>query len=174
MKKFISLIVASILSIIAIFSLTACGSAKAEEVKCAPCTVQEVWAFNEDAIKAMPYGRLATSGVNVVVVIDGTESWMRDILHIELTEGKHTIKFYTKDTIVKYYSPSDGGHAYLPYDRSVTIKVNVSTDHPDIYDVRYRIENGLYAREQTADFWEDAVAKDQEKLENLYQLSKQA
>lgn len=164
MKKFVKALCSVLFAVFTLFACVGCDG-ETEEVKCAPCTVHEIWSWNETVLKEFFVVRTSTAREMdgaVKCTVNG-EEWDKIKRRTdELAEGKYKIVFYTPQGFtVQKMTPIDGEivREDVPYERSVTISVTISSEYEDICDYEYRRENGLWT-DPTKLEWYDAYSAD--------------
>lgn len=168
MKKFIKILLCVVMAFIFVVPFTACepnnenNDNNVYEVQCAPCSVKEIYNFNDDVAKKLFMFKMsAQANAFPVVKVDGKLlSKIEFVTAEDLTEGEHTIEFSTGDDFtVKDVEEREGQMVQViyPYKRSITLKVKVSSSYADIYDFDYREQNGLWVYIMEADWYEEML-----------------
>ena len=150
-------------------SLFACGciSPSAERnlnVECAPCTVKEIWNWNEEVYKEFYYIRnsIAQSALNAVKCTVNGEEWsVAKQVTEDLPVGEYQIRFYTEEgfTIPVNRVGEDGQFVReeIPYEKELTLSVTVSKSFGDIYDIEYRLANGIWVDPSQQKWYQDLI-----------------
>ena len=167
MKKIVLRILSLVLVVVSLFTVTGCNEQKPQfsnKVECAPCTLQDIWGYNELLWTTFfPIHLSAKFNTSTPKVVVNGEEWVRlQYITTELTEGQYTIKFYT-DSNYTVSTMKDGQRVEIPFVREVTLYVTISSNYADIYDMEYRRQNGLWIHPETQDWYAQGI-KDMEKL----------
>ncbi|MBQ8659085.1 MAG: hypothetical protein IJ506_08105 [Clostridia bacterium] len=172
MKRVLKVFYGALLSLVMLFSFASCGEEeeKTSSMKCAPCTVSEIYTWNEDVFQEFFYLRISASSIATNAVqctVNGEEWTMVQQIMDDLPEGKYTIVFYTPEDFTINVSQIVEGEwvtKEVPYVRKVTVKVEISSKYADICDYEYREANGLWVNPTTQDWYKDCQAE----LEEMY------
>ena len=150
MKRVCKLLLSVLFVLTALFACVGCTTK--DKVKCAPCTVGEIWAWNETVCEEFfPYNENPKVLASIVkCTVDGEEievggfEWGTK----DLSEGKHEVVFYTVEgaTAPKQVKEKDGriGFEMVEYEPKVVVNLTISEEYDDIYNREYRVANGLW------------------------------
>ena len=156
MKRLCKVLVGVLFVLTALFSCVGCTTK--DKVKCAPCTVQEIWTWNETVREEFFPFRI-NADYFVECTVDGEEIRKSDWDKTELSEGNHEVVFYTVEgsTVSKPVMGKDGRitRESVEYEPKVVVKVNVSLEYEDIYDEEYREANGLWTDPTQEEWYQD-------------------
>ena len=141
-------------------------------VECAPCTVHEIWRWNEELIKeffdlreVMIYGKARAK-----CTVNGEEWDIISQIGEDLPVGVHEVRFYTEEGLtLPSHRLVDGEYVVedVPYKRDLTLTVHISNEYEDIYDCDYREENGLWTTPMQEEWYQDFI-EDRKKKEKVY------
>ena len=177
MRKGLRWIAHILLVCISMLFWTGCSFFATNTVECAPCSVLEIWSWNEVANETF-FG-IRTSAVSgymlgkgVKCKVDGKEQEIGELYFGEdLSVGEHTIVFYTDENFVITLVGDVNGERQekdLPYHKELTLTVKISPEYADIYDYEYREANGLWIVPTQEDWYQRAVKDWQETRENAF------
>lgn len=131
-----------------------------KEIYCAPCTILEIWEWNETIYQTFFLVRRSTSLMlkNIIkCTLDGVETHRALWAVKELSEGKHDVKFYTPKGFTLKVRKNENGKIVeenVVYEKEIVVTINVSADYPDIYDREYREQNGLWTDPTTLPWYQ--------------------
>ena len=164
MKKFFIKLSCVLIAVVGLLTSVGCvdNFGQSERIECAPCSVREIYQWNEKVFKEMWYLRQsAMANASPKVTVNGTElTKMEYVMGEDLAEGEYTIVFATPENFVITEVETVNGEVVRtqkPYNRSVTIKVIISNEYPDICDMEYRIANGLWIDPMTQDWYKQLL-----------------
>ncbi len=165
MKKIFKILCTVMLSFVMLFSITSCGEEKGKTstMKCAPCSVDDIFSWNEEVYQEFFYLRTSRSQharPSIKCTVNGEELTVLQQQFKELEEGNYTIVFYTpKDFQISIRKVENGERIekYVSYVRKVTIKVEISSEYGNICDYEYRKQNGLWTDPTTQDWYDDCL-----------------
>ena len=145
--------------------LCGCGTPKERDlsVECAPCTVKEIWNWNEEICKEFYHIRsmASISAMNAVKCTVNGEEWSAvKQMTEDLPEGAYQIRFYTEKGFTISVQSQEGGESVrkeIPYEKDLTLSVTVSTKYKDICDLEYRQANGLWIDPSQEQWYKDFI-----------------
>lgn len=171
MKKFLRRAIALASIIVLLFASSCKGeengynyskkSLVIEEVQqVAPCGVLSFIRYNDHAMQQLFIALHDARNIDAITIeVDGvTFSNRIDIANYVFPEGQHvlrvkTVKGYTYPKIVK------GERKEIPYNKAITLTLDVSSTYPDLANLEYRIENGLWTVPSNAPWYPDFEKK---------------
>lgn len=180
MKKLLRLISCALLACMMLLSCAGCElvmgkffqKAPDKNVKCAPCTVREIWNFNQAACEEF----FALKNVirylpNVIQCTVNGEEWdlPRQVAE-DLEDGQYTIRFWTAEDFMLEVWVKDGEEFVkknIPYQREITLTVEISSEYEDIYDFEYRQANGLWCTAEREEWYQACAEKWQKELKKI-------
>ena len=128
-----------------------------KEIYCAPCTLSEIWDWNETVYQTffLMHTSASSSLRNAVkCTVDGVEKvWGFE----SISEGKHVVKFYTPTGFKIQQRKVVAGKVVeeeVSYEKEAVLTINVSSNYPDIYDREYREQNGLWTDPTTLPWYQ--------------------
>ena len=177
MKRIFNRFFCGIIACITLFCGASCFLKK-ETIKCAPCTVWEIWNYTEEVYEEFFYLKMIefyTNGTILKCTVNG-EDWSRmRMIDEELEEGEYTIEFWTeKDFMIEVASEENGQmvREQVPYEKELTLYVDVSANYENIFDCEYRKANGLWINASTQpwyqtylDAWQEDYEKNKQRIE---------
>lgn len=141
-------------------------------VKSAPCTVQEIWNWNEELVKEffdmrmlIRYGK-----ARVKCTVNGEEWEIVRQIQEDLSVGVYEVRFYTEKGFTLPMTRWVDGEMVeedVPYEKDLTLTVYISNEYGDIYDFEYREENGLWTTPMQEEWYQDLI-EEQKKKEKVY------
>ena len=176
MKRILKPFYCILLTLTVLFSCAGCEFIKdkffntdeATAVKCAPCTVWEIWTWSEASYEEFFYLKhmsmyMKDGGVSCTV---NGEDWpMIRRLGEDLEEGTYTIKFWTDEDFTVNVMVKENGENVskeIPYQKDLTLTVKISSNYEDVCDYEYRQTNGLWTNAQEEE-WYQTYSKKWEK-----------
>ena len=136
-------------------------------VQCAPCTVEEIWQWNEEAFKEFyfikqPYNSMGEQISLVKCMVSGYEEWQGRWPLDDLPVGEYEIRFYTDEGFtmpVPWISEEGLMRWEISYEKELTLQVTISTEYPDICDAEYREANGLWTDPEQEKWYPDFMTE---------------
>ena len=143
-------------------------SGEGTQVRCAPCTVTEIWGWNEAVYQEFfPVRRVATYNADLIkCTVNGKNFSVIEQRIQDLSPGIYKIRFYTlentilhKQTMEPYKDSYLVGQEEIPFEADITITVTISNLYADVCDVNYRQENGLWVDASELEWYDDCKAE---------------
>ena len=134
-------------------------------IQCAPCTVKEIWAWNEEVFQEFYYIRMSTAYAMTKAVkctVNGEEWDLPLQIRDDLPVGKYEIRFYTEAGFTMPIQRLEDGQVVkeeIPYEKDLTLSVSVSEEYGDIFDTEYRRNNGLWTDPSQEKWYQDFMAE---------------